>query len=69
MKITGINAVVRFMSSKGKDKSLSAHPVVQNLIAPIKFRDGAVQLNLHVKPGAKVSRIADITENHIGLQV
>lgn len=28
-----------------------------------------MQLNLHVKPGAKVSRVAEITENHIGLQV
>lgn len=39
---------------------------------PIKFRtdkEGFVQLYLHVKPGAKVSRVAEITEKHIGLQV
>lgn len=39
---------------------------------PIKLRtdkEGFVQLNLHVKPGAKISRVAEITENHIGLQV
>ena len=42
------------------------------IAGPIKFRtdkEGFVQLNLHVKPGAKVSRVAEITENHIGLQV
>jgi hypothetical protein len=39
---------------------------------PIKFRTdkaGFVQLNLHVKPGAKVTKVAEINENHIGLQV
>lgn len=38
----------------------------------VKFRTdkpGFVQINLHVKPGAKVSRVAEITDNHIGLQV
>lgn len=38
----------------------------------IKFRtdrEGFVQLALHVKPGSKTSRVAEITEKYIGLQV
>lgn len=41
-------------------------------LSPIKLRtdkEGFVQLSLHVKPGAKVSRVAEITESYIGLQV
>lgn len=32
-------------------------------------KPGFVQINLHVKPGAKISRVAEITDDHIGIQV
>ena len=70
----GIVAVVRLMSSSKANKSKLPSvtlptPVVTPSRVPIKFKDGALQLNLHVKPGAKVSRVADMNENQIGLQV
>lgn len=40
--------------------------------SPIKFRTdkpGFFQLALHVKPGARVSRVAEITPDFVGVQV
>lgn len=59
-------------SKKSSKKPLNTTTTIPILTGPIKFRtdkEGFVQLNLHVKPGAKISRVAEITENHIGLQV
>lgn len=63
-----------YYSCNGKNKSNvnTVKPKLSQSLSPIKFRsdkEGYVQLSLHVKPGAKVSRIAEITENYIGLQV
>ena len=51
---------------------INSTPVTNVKTEAIKFRtdmDGFVQLSLHVKPGSKVSRVAEITEKYIGLQV
>lgn len=40
--------------------------------SPIKFRTdkpGYFQITLHVKPGARVSRVAEITPDFVGAQV
>jgi hypothetical protein len=40
------------------------------LISPIQRRpDGGIRFQLHVKPGAKRSRVTDIGEQSIGVQV
>jgi hypothetical protein len=61
------------MSSKKSSKKPYNNTSISAITSgPIKFRadkEGFVQLNLHVKPGAKISKIAEITEDYIGLQV
>jgi uncharacterized protein YggU (UPF0235/DUF167 family) len=34
-----------------------------------KDKPGHLQINLHVKPGAKITRVAEITDECIALQV
>lgn len=54
------------------DSIINSTTVLNVKTEAIKFRtdmDGFVQLSLHVKPGSKVSRVAEITEKYIGLQV
>ena len=66
---------VKMSTSKKKAAAAIILPSTAKLVSspcPIKIRagkEGYVQLNLHIKPGAKISRVAEITESYIGLQV
>lgn len=70
-----LKAVQRVMSKLNKPKGKQSIPLTTSEIiptGPIRARldkGDCVQLNLHVKPGAKVTKVAEITETYIGLQV
>ncbi len=57
------------MKAKVLEVSKAATTVVLNSIKFRSDKPGFFQLALHVKPGAKQSRIAEITDDFIGVQV